>query len=138
MLNFFLKKTNLQYINYQNVQEYINDNNAIIINTLIGSEQGCLIYNTINYTAEQELFNQLINNYDFKSKTIVIYGRNCNDNSVMKKANQLIELGFHNIYIYNGGLFEWILLQEIYSDEHFKTTSEVDDILKYKPDKMYL
>ena len=97
MLNFFLKKTNLQYINYQNVQEYINDNNAIIINTLIGSEQGCLIYNTINYTAEQELFNQLINNYDFKSKTIVIYGRNCNDNSVMKKANQLIELGFHNI-----------------------------------------
>jgi len=138
MLNFFLKKTNLQYINYQNVQQYINDNNAIIINTLIGSEQGCLIYNTINYTAEQELFNQLINNYDFKSKTIVIYGRNCNDNSVMKKANQLIELGFHNIYIYNGGLFEWILLQEIYSDEHFKTTSEVDDILKYKPDKMYL
>jgi rhodanese-related sulfurtransferase len=138
MLNFFLKKTNLQYINYQNVQEYINDNNAIIINTLIGSEQGCLIYNTIHYTAEQELFNQLINNYDFKSKTIVIYGRNCNDNSVMKKANQLIELGFHNIYIYNGGLFEWILLQEIYSDEHFKTTSEVDDILKYKPDKMYL
>ena len=84
------------------------------------------------------MFNQLINNYDFKSKTIVIYGRNCNDNSVMKKANQLIELGFHNIYIYNGGLFEWILLQEIYSDEHFKTTSEVDDILKYKPDKMYL
>tara|TARA_B110000285_G_C15053136_1_gene578092 strand:+ start:895 stop:1311 length:417 start_codon:yes stop_codon:yes gene_type:complete len=138
MLNFFLKKTNLQYINYQNVQQYINDNNAIIINTLIGSEQGCLIYNTINYTAEQELFNQLINNYDFKSKTIVIYGRNCNDNSVMKKANQLIELGFHNIYIYNGGLFEWILLQEIYSDEHFKTTSEVDDILKYKSDKMYL
>jgi len=138
MLNFFLKKTNLQYINYQNVQQYINDNNAIIINTLISTEQGCLIYNTINYTAEQELFNQLINNYDFKSKTIVIYGRNCNDNSVMKKANQLIELGFHNIYIYNGGLFEWILLQEIYSDEHFKTTSEVDDILKYKSDKMYL
>lgn len=136
MLNFFIKRANIQYINYQNMQEYINDSNALIINTLVSEEQECLILNTINYNTEPEIINRLIENYDFKSKKIVIYGKNCHDNSVTKKAEQLIELGFQYVYVYNGGLFEWILLQEIYSDEHFKTTSQVNDILKYKPNKL--
>ena len=41
-------------------------------------------------------------------------------------------MGFKNIYIYFGGLFEWVLLQDIFSEEHFKTTSKINDILKYK------
>lgn len=136
MLNFFMKKANIQYINYQNMQQCINDTNTLIINTLNSGEQECLILNTIDYNREQEIFNKLIENYDFKSKKIVIYGKNCNDNSAINKANQLIDLGFQYIYVYNAGLFEWILLQEIYSEEHFKTTSVVNDILKYKPNKL--
>jgi len=136
MLDFFMKKANIQYINYQNMQKCINDTNTLIINTLNSGEQDCLILNTIDYNREQEIFNKLIENYDFKSKKIVIYGKNCNDNSAINKANQLIDLGFQYIYVYNAGLFEWILLQEIYSEEHFKTTSVVTDILKFKSEKI--
>ena len=136
MLDFFMKKANIQYINYQNMQQCINDTNTLIINTLKSGEQECLILNTIDYNREQEIFNKLIENYDFKSKKIVIYGKNCNDNSAINKANQLIDLGFQYIYVYNAGLFEWILLQEIYSEEHFKTTSIVTDILKFKSEKI--
>jgi len=136
MLDFFMKKANIQYINYQNMQQCINDTNTLIINTLKSGEQECLILNTIDYNREQEIFNKLIENYDFKSKKIVIYGKNCNDNSAINKANQLIDLGFQYIYVYNAGLFEWILLQEIYSEEHFKTTSVVTDILKFKSEKI--
>jgi hypothetical protein len=136
MLDFFMKKANIQYINYQNMQQCINDTNTLIINTLNSGEQECLILNTLDYNREQEIFNKLIENYDFKSKKIVIYGKNCNDNSAINKANQLIDLGFQYIYVYNAGLFEWILLQEIYSEEHFKTTSVVTDILKFKSEKI--
>ena len=52
---------------------------------------------------------------------------------IYKKYTQLVELGFTNVYIYPGGMFEWMLLQEIYSDEHFITTIKDLDILKFKP-----
>jgi len=38
-----------------------------------------------------------------------------------------------NIYIYPGGIFEWLCLQDIYGDELFPTTKKELDILKYKP-----
>ena len=54
------------------------------------------------------------------------------DEAIIKKYNQLMQLGFKNVYIYPGGLFEWLLLQDIYGDDMFKTTNNVIDILKYK------
>jgi hypothetical protein len=51
----------------------------------------------------------------------------------MKKYLKLQELGFSNIYIYPGGLFEWLCLQDIYGHDSFKTTKQEIDILKYKP-----
>jgi len=44
----------------------------------------------------------------------------------------LVALGFTEVYIYLGGLFEWVLLQDIYGTELFKTTRRVADILRYK------
>jgi hypothetical protein len=67
------------------------------------------------------------------SKNIILYGRNCNDETFLKKYNQLIGLGFSNIYMYSGGIFEWLLLQEIYGSDEFPTTEKFLDILKYKP-----
>ena len=43
-----------------------------------------------------------------------------------------MELGFTNIYIYAGGLFEWLCLQDIYGSSSFPTTKKELDILKYK------
>ena len=112
------------------MQQFINNNNSIIINTMNNNLQNCLIFNTITIDKETELLNNLINNN--KDIQIVIYGVNSCDDSVLKKYNQLYALGFTNLYIYPGGLFEWLLLQDIYGDDSFKTTSKELDILKYK------
>ena len=107
------------------------DENSLLINTLPMSEQQVLIDKTINAQIECETINDLIKkkNYD---KKIIIYGKNYRDKTIIKKFNQLKKMGFKNIYIYFGGLFEWVLLQDIFSEEHFKTTSKINDILKYK------
>jgi hypothetical protein len=52
------------------------------------------------------------------------------------KCQQLQSLGFNKIYIYSGGLFEWMLLQDIYGKDLFQTTSIEVDILKYKSSKI--
>jgi hypothetical protein len=52
------------------------------------------------------------------------------------KYNQLNSLGFYNVYVYTGGLFEWLLLQDIYGEKDFPTTNIELDILKYKPNKV--
>ena len=77
----------------------------------------------------------LINKYirANKSVKIIIYGRNSNDETIYKKYNQLFGLGFTNVYVYIGGLFEWLLLQDIYGTDEFPTTTIQRDILKYKP-----
>ena len=50
----------------------------------------------------------------------------------MKKYAQLTGLGFINVYIYPGGLFEWLLLQDIYGQDDFSTTKNELDHLKFK------
>ena len=67
-----------------------------------------------------------------KKIKIVIYGKNCNDDKIYKKYNQLQTLGFFNSYVYTGGIFEWLLLQDIYGEKEFPTTKKELDILKFK------
>ena len=103
----------------------------IIINTMPSNMQSHLILGTLKIDEEVSTLNSMI-----KSNIgvdIVIYGINCSDNSVIKKYEQLRKLGFYNVHVYLGGLFEWILLQDIYGNESFQTSSnEKIDILKYR------
>ena len=55
----------------------------------------------------------------------------------MKKYEQLVGLGFINVYIYPGGLFEWLLLQDIYGSDDFPTTIVDRDHLKFKGKSMF-
>jgi rhodanese-related sulfurtransferase len=126
----------IQKINYEDIQYVIkNSENHILINTLNDGEQDCLIQNTINVDKEVELINKLIK-IGNKQLKIIIYGRNCNDEKLYAKYNQLSSLGFYNVYIYMGGLFEWLMLQDIYGTSEFPTTKKELDILKYKPNKV--
>ena len=126
----------IQKINYEDIQYVIkNSENHILINTLNGMEQECLIQNTVNINKEVELINHLIKTGN-KELKIIIYGRNCNDEKLYAKYNQLYSLGFYNVYIYMGGLFEWLMLQDIYGTNEFPTTKRELDILKYKPNKV--
>ena len=126
----------IRKINCEDMQKACkNTNNYIIINTLDPSMQKCLILNTTNVENEEALINSIIKK--MKNKNIVIYGRNCNDEKVYKKYEQLVSLGFTNVYVYVGGMFEWLLLQDIYGSELFPTTSNELDILKYKSHRIF-
>jgi hypothetical protein len=102
----------------------------IIINTLPDNLQNCLIKSTIPASVESNVINDLL--HTNKKKEIIIYGKNHRDLKVIDKYNQLKKLGFTNVYIYFGGLFEWLLLREIYGDINFPITSPCSDILIYK------
>jgi hypothetical protein len=128
-----LFQTSYKKINFEDIQYCINKpNEYIIINTLPISEQDCLIKNTLAYEQEEKTINDLLNNYDLNNKKIIIYGKNTNDETAEKKYSQLRTLGFSEIYLYSGGLFEWLLLQDIYGNAEFPTSKKILDILKYK------
>jgi hypothetical protein len=124
----------LKKINFEDMQEVINSKKCIIINTLHDKNQDCLIEGTVSIENEIKLLNEYMSkNREIK---IVVYGMNSCDDSVIHKYKQLIHLGFYNVYVYSGGLFEWLLLQDIYGEEHFKTTKKELDILRYKGNNM--
>ena len=120
----------IKKINFENMSLVINNSNYIIINTLQDNNQECLIVGTISIGQEIQILNECLNNS--KNRKIIIYGKNNNDEKLFLKYQQLINLGFTNVSLYIGGLFEWLLLQEIYGEENFPTTSKEIDILKYK------
>jgi hypothetical protein len=126
----------IKKINFEDVQYVIkNQEMFMLINTLPQSEQNCLIYSTSDINREEELINQFmkLGNYNVK---LVVYGKNSNDEKIYTKGEQLRKLGFNNTFIYTGGLFEWLMLQDIYGSSEFPTTSSELDILKYKPSKI--
>jgi hypothetical protein len=132
MLSGFFN-TPLKKVTFEDVQTIIkNKERFLLINTLPLDQQNCLIYNTVNYDMEEKMINDLLGQYNFKDKSIIVYGKNANDDTVEKKYRQLISIGFVEVYIYLGGMFEWMLLQDIYGRDEFPTTSKVLDILKYK------
>ena len=118
-------------INFEDLQKILKNNyNVIIINTLSINNQDCLIKKSIHASEEEDILNTYIKKD--KNINIIIYGENSCDNKIINKYNQLYKLGFYKLYVYVGGLFEWLLLQDIYGDDEFPTTSKIIDILKYK------
>ena len=125
-------------VNYEDIQLIISKKkqNILLINTLELNEQECLIPNTVSAHQEEKIINTNLKNNTLE---IVIYGKNNSDKSVEKKYLKLSELGFTNIYIYPGGIFEWLCLQDIYGSSSFPTTKlELgSDILKYKQKSLF-
>ena len=125
----------MKKINYEDMQTVIkNPEIYLIINTLPLTEQDCLIVNTTLANQEEAIINRFIK--ENKSIRIIIYGKNCNDETINKKYQQLYSLGFFNIFIYLGGMFEWLMLQDIYGNSLFPTTKKQLDILKYKSNQL--
>ena len=133
----------LNFEDIQSVLNIVNNNNnnnnntlinikkrILMINTIDPLTQDCVISGTLDIRTEIETLNAYLNKN--KDVTIIIYGMNSSDNSVIKKYQQLIKLGFYNVHVYIGGLFEWLLLQDIYGYESFPTTNKKPDILKFK------
>tara|TARA_B110000008_G_scaffold155861_1_gene156725 strand:+ start:173 stop:592 length:420 start_codon:yes stop_codon:yes gene_type:complete len=123
-----------QKINFEDIQYAQKQGSQyIIINTLPLNEQSCLIQGSINSNEEETIINNLLSTN--KCVNIIIYGKNNNDETIYKKVNQLLELGFSTIYLYVGGMFEWLLMQDIYGKDLFPTIGKELDILKFCPKK---
>ncbi len=123
---------------FEDMLHVIETKQYILINTMSESNQSCLIPTTISAKDETELLNNCLLKGRKDSVKIVIYGKNCNDESVYKKYTQIVSLGFTHVYVYLGGMFEWLLLQDVYTSNTFPTTTRELDLLKYKPNRMLL
>jgi len=135
---WFEKPTNK--IGFEDVKYAIDQSSSsyyLLINTLSASEQGCLIKNTLPCMVEENTINEKISQLQTRKCIVIVYGKNSADHSAEKKYKQLCSLGFINVYLYCGGLFEWLLLQDIYGQCEFPTTSREVDILKYRPGKQF-
>ncbi len=118
----------------------------LLISTLDASKQEHLIKNTISAQEEEEKINEIISgkNDDAEDIILVVYGKHATDEKVVTKYNQLKSLGFSTVLVYPGGVFEWLMLQDIYGSELFptnknnKTTNNTNkcldtDLLEYRP-----
>jgi hypothetical protein len=126
----------IQKINFEDVQFILkNSESHLLINTLPETEQSCLLPLSVQASQEESIINKYLKN-GLKNVRIIIYGRNCNDEKIYIKYSQFTSLGFYNVYIYTGGLFEWLMLQDIYGSQEFPTTKKELDLLKYKSNKI--
>ena len=107
---------------FQDLQKKKGD--FLLINTLPMDKQNYLIKGTLSAFEES----QRVNDYLYKNKKveIVVYGLDSIDPTVGKKFIQLKSLGFENVYVYTGGIFEWALLQEVYGS-NFPTEGTLSD-----------
>ena len=105
----------------------------VLVNTLPLTNQSVLIKGTLAASEEEAFFDEYLNKYVERPKTVVLYGMNSCDPTVHEKQTQLLSLGISDIMIYSGGLFEWLLLQDIYGLNEFPTTSKASDLLGYRP-----
>ena len=141
MFSFF-ENQKRKYVGFEDIKYIINNNKFLLINTLHSNNQNLLIKNTTHIDQEEKIINDLISDYKTPDKSIIIYGKNSCDMTVIEKYDQLYKLGLRELYIYGGGLFEWLLLNEIQV-----LTSQIDaqtlihltyenftinDILKYR------
>lgn len=125
-------------IGFENIKEILKRDlrDFVIITTIPAHDQICLIQGTTPIHLEEKVINDLLENYEMKRRKMVIYGKNCLDEQVEKKSKQLVNLGFSEVYVYVGGMFEWLLLQDIYGEDEFPTTTKITDLLKYRPEKV--
>jgi len=111
--------------------EDIQRGNAILIHVM--EDETLLIERTLTIAKETDKINGLLQEHGY-DKPILIYGKNVDDYDILlKKHAQLVKLGFRNVGFYPGGLFEWLLLRDVFGPKQFPTTMNITDIIKYRP-----
>lgn len=122
-------QSKIRKIGFDDVKHSSKDRSILLIATK-SLDNGCRIVNTIDASVEEQRVNDCLGKRD--KPCVVVYGKNCTDEQVEAKAAQLVGLGFPNVYVYLGGMLEWLLLQDIYGADEFPTTSAERDMLRFK------
>lgn len=143
MLSIFgrVKKPQYTYETFDTMLSYIQSSNETIhfINILPVTKQQYLLPKTISAESEEQFINDFVDTMTMDIPTIVIYGNNANDVDVLQeKCRELNALGFTNVGIYLGGLFEWTMLGDIYGITEFPIIGNrgIVDILQFRPKQL--
>lgn len=118
-------------INSNRMQQCLRDENTFIIHTMSPDREHCLIQGTLTAHEEVHELNRALETLG-ASRPVVIYGKNACDGTIVTKYNQLVQLGFSNVLVYPGGMFEWLLLQDVYGSDKFPTKGQCVEILDYE------
>jgi hypothetical protein len=118
-------------VNYEKVQQ-ARITRCLLIHTMEETEK-TLIQGSLTAEMELKSINELMSKNEFDT-SIIVYGRNDHDyDGLMTKQKQLKSLGFRNVFIYLGGMFEWLLLQDVFGANLFPTTVAKVDLLRFAP-----
>ena len=123
-------QSKIRKIGFEDVKHAIKDTAFLLIATTSLDDCGRIV-NTVDASVEEQRVNDCLGKRD--KPGVIVYGQNCADAQVETKAAQLVGLGFPNVYVYCGGMLEWLLLQDIYGADEFPTTKAERDILRFKP-----
>ena len=104
------------------------EKSGVLISVFAEDDQNLLIAGTVPCAKEVEAVESAI----AAKRSIIVYGRNSHDERVFTKYAQIKKLG-GLVKVYLGGLFEWILLNEIYGNDRFPLTAKVVDLYQYRP-----
>lgn len=135
-----IKPASIPKVGFEDILIAMKENHYIIISTFSYDEQDFLIKGTTLANTEEKIINDMIQRGNIYEYKIIVYGKNSTDPTVEVKYTQLLSLGFLHVFVYYGGMFEWVLLREIYGDDLFpcincmKNVKE-DVLLKWKPTK---
>ena len=131
---FLFKSPPKKLVGFEDMKIAIkNPARYIIINTLPIGEQDILIRGTTPTDKEEIVINTQLNDYTSPDLPVIVYGRNSCDLSAVQKQTQLRALGIVDVYVYAGGMFEWLLMHDAYGVDEFPTTNITPaDTLKYR------
>ena len=111
----------------------------LIISTLKSEFLNCVISGTVPAAQEEARINDILsgNTVNGDTITIIVYGLHATDETAYAKYEQLLKHGITRVCVYVGGMFEWLLLQDVYGADLFPTSGkkEAADIIKYRPQR---
>lgn len=111
----------------------------LIISTLKSEFLNCVISGTVPAAQEEARINDILsgNTVNGDTITIIVYGLHATDETAYAKYEQLLKHGITRVCVYVGGMFEWLLLQDVYGADLFPTSGKKDaaDIIKYRPQR---
>jgi hypothetical protein len=133
-------------INFEDMQSVIGGTDRgvvsatyLIISTLKSEFLNCVISGTVPAAQEEARINDILsgNTVNGDTITIIVYGLHATDETAYAKYEQLLKHGITRVCVYVGGMFEWLLLQDVYGADLFPTSGkkEAADIIKYRPQR---
>lgn len=134
LLEWFGSKEVVKVIGFEDMLSLLRSN-VVLLNTMARGDQACLIRGTLHADDEESAMNAMLTSTDplVTDRWVVVYGRHTLDPKPMEKARTLRLMGLSRLLVYRGGLFEWLLLQEVFGQDQFPTQGACPDLLAYRP-----